>query len=135
MKTRTRRTMDDQTPTSEPALVPVREQQVAFYGDTLVAGQLADGTVLVPLRPICEAIGLSWAGQQQRVQRDPVLAETVTVCVIHTVQGPRPMLALPLDMLPGWLFGIAGARVKPALQDKILRYRRECFRALWNAFK
>jgi hypothetical protein len=38
-------------------------------------------------------------------------------------------------MLPGWLFGISTARVKPELQEKITRYRRECFRVLWEAFK
>lgn len=45
------------------------------------------------------------------------------------------MVTLPLDLLPGWLFGISAARVKPELQEKILRYRRECFRVLWDAFK
>jgi hypothetical protein len=27
------------------------------------------------------------------------------------------------------------ARVRPALQEKITRYRRECFRVLWRAFQ
>ena len=120
---------------AEAALVPVREQTVDFYGDSLPAGQLADGTILVPLRPICEAIGLSWAGQQQRVQRDELLSHAVTVCVIHTVQGPRPMLALPLKLLPGWLFGVQAARVKTELRAKILRYQADCYEVLWNAFK
>ena len=35
----------------------------------------------------------------------------------------------------GWLFGISTARVKPELQEKLKRYRRECFRVLWEAFK
>lgn len=117
------------------AIVPVRQQVVDFYGDAIIAGQAADTTIYVPIRPICDALGLNWSGQRQRAQRDPVLAEALTECVIHTVQGDRAMLCLPLDLLPGWLFGIAGARVKPELQDKILRYRRECFRVLWNAFK
>ena len=117
------------------ALVPVREQRVDFYGDQLSAAQLADGTVWVPVRPICDALGLNVSGQLQRLRRDPVLAEAAGVCVMHTPSGVQEMLCLPLDLLPGWLFGIAGARVKPELQDKILRYRRECFRVLWNAFK
>src|SRR5690349_9219732 len=107
--------MDDTTQANEPVLVPVREQRVDFYGDTLVAGQPADGTVLVPVKPIADALGLNWSGQQQRLQRDPVLAEAASICVIHMEVGARSMLCLPLDLLPGWLFGIAGARVKPDL--------------------
>ena len=53
-------------PIEEPAagapVVLAREQRVAFYGDNLPAGQLADGTILVPLRPICEALGLGLVG-------------------------------------------------------------------------
>ena len=126
---------DETVDQSATVIVPVREQTVNFYGDHLPAGQLADGTILVPVKPISDALGLNWSGQQQRIQRDPVLREAVSICVIHMEVGPRGLLALPLDLLPGWLFGIAGARVKPELQEKILRYRRECFRVLWEAFK
>jgi antirepressor protein len=45
------------------------------------------------------------------------------------------MLCLPIVLLPGWLFGITASRVRPDLHDKIVRYRRECFRVLWAAFK
>jgi len=38
-------------------------------------------------------------------------------------------------MLPGWLFGIDSSRVRNDLRDKIVRYQKECFRVLWNAFK
>ncbi len=90
---------------------------------------------MVPLRPIVVALGLNWAGPRQRLNPDAVLAEEQGGCVIHPPTGPQPMLCLPLELLPGWLFGISTARVKPELQEKITRYRRECFRVLWNAFK
>jgi hypothetical protein len=45
------------------------------------------------------------------------------------------MLCLPLDLLPGWLFGIQPTRARPELVDKLKRYRRECFRVLWNTLK
>jgi hypothetical protein len=117
------------------ALVPVRQQQVDFYGDVLLAGQLADGTILVPLRPICEALGLVWAAQYNRLKRDQVLAPALTVSVTETIQGPRPMLCLPLKLLPGFLFGLQPSRVKPELRDKIVRYQQDCYEVLWNAFK
>ena len=122
-------------PQEQTALVPVREQTVAFYGDAILAAQTADETVWVPLRPISDHLGLNWSGQRQRLNRDPVLAPMQGVCVIHTPTGPQPMLCLPLDLLPGWLAGVNAARIKPELRDKIIRYQRECFRILWNAFK
>jgi hypothetical protein len=56
------------------AITPVREQMVDFYGDQLLAAQDADATIWVPVRPICEALGLDWPSQYQRMQRDAVLA-------------------------------------------------------------
>ena len=128
--------MGDETTPGEPALVPVREQRVDFYGDTLLAAEGPDARIYVPVRLLCEYLGLDWASQYQRIKRDPVLADAIrSVVVTTTDRGARPMVTLPLDLLPGWLFGISAARVKPELQEKILRYRRECFRVLWDAFK
>lgn len=45
------------------------------------------------------------------------------------------MTCLPLDLLPGWLFGLTTSKVRPELVDKLNRYRAECFRVLWNAHK
>src|SRR4029079_5827654 len=97
---------------------------------------LADGTVLVPLRPIAEALGLSWPAQTRRLRRDEVLAAEVRSVAIMATEGyPREWLAIPLDLLPGWLFGLTTSKVRPELQQKITRDRRECFRVLWEAFK
>jgi hypothetical protein len=126
----------DTTPESNAAtIVPVREKDVTFYGDNIHAAQAADETIYVPIGVICDALGLARAGQFERIRRNPVLAEGVAYCVIDSGGGPQTTLSLPLDMLPGWLFGINAERVKPELREKILRYQRECFRVLWDAFK
>ncbi len=130
--------MDSDTTTNSEtaAIVPVREQAVDFYGDTLIAAQVADETIYVPIRPICTQLGLAWAGQFERLKRDPVLSEALrTIRVTRTNAGDPNVLCLPLKFLPGWLFGIQASRVKAELRDKILRYQRECYDVLWNAFK
>jgi hypothetical protein len=124
-----------------PPLVPVEERRVDFYGDTIVAALVEvdnQPEVYIPLRPLCEYLGLRWSGQYERLQRDPVLAEALQFVRVSTTNprgGDPEVLALPLEYLPGWLFGISTSRVKPELQDKITRYRRECFRVLWRAFQ
>ena len=127
--------MSDELPADAPALVPVREQTVDFYGDHLPAGQVADGTIWVPLRPICTALGLGWGSQYNRIQRDPVLAAAQGVFIMKTPGGDQRQVALPLKLLPGWLFGISASRVKPELRAKIERYQADCYEVLWTAFK
>jgi hypothetical protein len=123
-------------PNAQRAIVPMREQVVDFYGDPIPAGLLTDGTILVPLRPVVEGLGLDWPSQYQRLKRDTVLAEALRSVVVTTMdRGVRPMVALPLKLLPGFLFGLNASRVKAELRERILRYQRECYDVLWNAFK
>jgi hypothetical protein len=57
------------------------------------------------------------------------------VIVPTNPQGGDPeTLALPLDFLPGWLFGIDTARLRLELRPVLNRYRQECFRTLARAF-
>jgi hypothetical protein len=133
-----------QPPKQDTALVPIEEKTVDFYGDEINAALVEiDGSqqVFVPLRPICEYLGLAWSSQIQRTRRDQLLAQELnSVFVTNTElsgvgKGRRQVLCLPLELLPGWLFGIDSSRVKPELKEKIDRYRRECFRVLWQAFQ
>jgi hypothetical protein len=121
------------------ALIPIEQREVDFYGDNLTASLVdtSEGQqVYVPLRPICDYLGLNWSGQLQRLRRDDIFNEAQGVCMIHTPGGGRQeMVCLPLDLLPGWLFGVDAARVKPELRDKIKRYQRYCFRILSQAFQ
>lgn len=121
------------------ALIPVEERQVDFYGDDITAA-LAEVNgkeqIFVPIRPICDYLGLSWAGQSQRIKRDQVLSKLSTVCIMHTVQGTRrEMVCLPLEFLNGWLFGIDAGRVKEELRDKVIRYQMECYKILAEHFQ
>lgn len=121
------------------ALIPVQQREVDFYGDQIIAVEIEEGgqsQVYIPLRPIVEYLGLNWSGQFQRVKGDEVLADVIrSVWVTQTEAGGRMVLCLPLDYLSGWLFGIEARRVKPELKEKIIRYRRECYRVLAQAFQ
>ncbi len=65
------------------ALVPIEQETFEFYDDEIVAVRVKEGTVYVPVRPICELLGMDWSGQRQRIMRDPVLSQvTMSVGVI-----------------------------------------------------
>ena len=116
-------------------LVPAEQKQVMFYEDEVTAVRMADGSVYVPIRPLCDYLGLNWSGQRQRIHRDTILDEVSRECVIHSQGQGRSMLCLPLDYLNGWLFGVNARRVNADIRDSLLRYRRECYRVLSDAFQ
>jgi hypothetical protein len=117
----------------------VEQKTIVFYGDELTTVKLEDGRTAVPAKQICDALGVNWDGQRQRITRDAVLsAESMTCTVITTAQGGasqgRAMLCLPVKYVSGFLFGISTSRVKPELQDALVRYQRECYDVLSQAF-
>lgn len=126
---------------SDEVLIPEDEKAITFYGDEVIGALVRmddEARVYVPLRPLCDYLGISWSAQYERIQRDEVLSEEVRfvrVTRTNSAGGDPEVLSLPLEFLPGWLFGISARRVKKELYERILLYRRECFRYLWDAFK
>lgn len=122
----------------DKAIVPVEQKFVDFYGDEVIAVLVEVNErqqVCVPIRPICDYMGVNWSGQYERLQRDPVLSEvTLSVQVTRAEDQAREMICLPLDYLNGWLFGISANRVKAEIRDNLIRYQRECYRILADAF-
>lgn len=130
------------------ALIPLDQRQVLFYDDEVTAVVVAEGErrqIYVPLRPLVDNLGLSWPGQYERIQRDAVLSDEIrSVRVTRTEPGRsaaqetaevgREMICLPLDYLNGWLFGINASRVKAEIRERLIRYQRECYQVLHEAF-
>jgi len=122
----------------DKALIPTEQRSIDFYGDELIVVTL-EGQPYIPIRPICDFLGLSWSGQSDRIRRDAVLSgEAATVRVTRTEgerQVSRELLCLPLEYLNGWLFGVNASRVKEELTERLIRYQRDCYRVLAQAFQ
>lgn len=101
-----------------------------------------DQVVYVPLRTLCNHLGIAYNAQRQRINRDPVLSEIVKGVIVTITPsssdgrggGPQEMVCIPLDFLNGWLFGISASRVKEELQEKVIRYQRHCYQVLAKEF-
>jgi hypothetical protein len=123
----------------ETALIPLDERTITFYDDEIrlvIVQRDGQQQAYVPIRPICEFLDVAWSPQLRRINRDPILSEvTSSVTVTVTEGGQRgQMLCLPLDYLNGFLFGINANRVKPAIRERLLRYQRDCYQVLAQAF-
>jgi len=113
----------------------MKTELIQFHGHDLVTLHEDDG-IFVALKPIVDAIGLSWQGQLERIKRDLVLASVIRVIRTTGTDGKQyEMVCLPLDVLNGWLFGVDARRVKPELQETVIAYQRECYRALNSHFR
>ncbi len=119
----------------------IEQKTVEFQGDRLTAVLAANGEVYVPIRPLCEELGLNWSGQRQRINRDPVLVEEMIAVDItyteheHGKAQTVMMLCLPLKFLNGFLFGINPSRVKKEIREKLIEYQRRCYDVLFQAFQ
>lgn len=121
------------------ALVPVEQKTVYFYDDEVTAVRLDDGSIYVPVRPLCDLMGIAWAAQRRRILDDPVLGNEIRGVIIMITPEGRPqqqeMSCLPLKRLSGWLFGINARKVKEEVRERLIRYQKECYDVLDEAFK
>lgn len=121
----------------QDALQPIEQKSILFGGQSIMAVRVEDDTVYVPIRPICDALGINWSGQRQRIRRDPVLSDVMRfVCVTHpNLKGGNPnVLALPLEFLNGWLLGINANRVKEEIREPLIQYQKYLYKLLADAF-
>lgn len=119
-------------------LTVIEQKTVLFYGDNLVAvltEEEGEREVYVPIRPITELLGVTFAPQTRRINRDPVLSEVVKPVPIATEGGVQKMVSLPVDYISGFLFGINANRVSPEIRERLIRYQKDCYRVLNEAFR
>lgn len=124
------------------ALIPIEQKEIIFNEDTITAVLIEDEQgvqqVYVPLRPIIDNLGLDWAGQFQRINRDAVLPNKILSIVVTTTRNnldaKREMTCLHLDYLGGFLFGINANRVKAEVQEALVSYQENCYQVIRDAF-
>jgi hypothetical protein len=115
-------------------LVPVDQETVPFYGQSLVAVRLADGRIGVVLRWLCEGLRLERKAQVRRIQRTAAIASELIDVSVETEGGQQIMPALTLRALPFWLAGIAPGKVAPEVRPVILAYQLEVVDVLYQHF-
>lgn len=107
---------------------------VFFDNDQLSVVYDNDG-YFVPIKPISTALGIDWRAHQELIERDPVLSSVRRVIRSTGQDGKQyEMICLPFEYLNGWLFKINPCRYDGARLEKIVRYQKECYQALYQHF-
>lgn len=99
----------------------------------IVAGN--DSKKLVPIKPICDALGIDFPNQFRKIKDDEDLNSTVVLSTMVASDGKdREMACLPIEFVFGWLFTINPKNVKEDARESVRKYRMECYRALYSHF-
>lgn len=107
--------------------------EVPFHDHQILAAQVA-GQIRVPMKPLASTLGLPWEPQRKRIMRDEVLKMGASMMEVPSAGGVQQMLTLPADLLPGFLFTIDVARLKPELRERMHLFRLEAFKVLADHF-
>lgn len=91
--------------------------------------------MLVPIKPICEALGVAPNKQIEKIKGHPILGSVNTLRVSTGADGKQyEMACLPLEFVYGWLFTIHPDNVRTESRDRLIAYQRECYHALYEHF-
>lgn len=90
-----------------------------------------DGSPFVPMKPVVEGMGLSWAAQTVKLNSNKS-RWGVSIIEIPSASGDQSYLCLPLRKLFGWLMSIHANKVKPELRANVIAFQEECDEALWS---
>ncbi len=89
----------------------------------------------VAVHPICDALGVDFSGQLQRIKRDEILSSVmVTITTTGADKKQYEMTTLPLKFVFGWLFTIDHNKVKEEKRDSVIKYKLEVYNTLYREF-
>lgn len=81
--------------------------QLVSFNNQQITVSNHDDKPYVEMRSVVENIGLNWASQFKRIQRNKILNSRVVMMTTVAKDGKnRELIYLPIGYLNGWLFGI-----------------------------
>ncbi|MFV8268478.1 phage antirepressor N-terminal domain-containing protein [Flavobacterium sp. GT2N3] len=94
-----------------------------------------EGQKFVPIKPICEALGVNYTSQLEKLENDDLLDSTIPLRGTVGADGKtREMKCIPLEFVFGWVFSISSKNVKDEVRESLIQYKKICHRALFDYF-
>lgn len=91
---------------------------------------------IVPIKPLCEALGVDPEAQRQKIKDHYIFSSTALLSKVVAADGKeREMICLPLGHVLGWLMTINPSNVKEEVRENFANYQRECFNVLLDYFE
>ena len=96
---------------------------------------IENGEQRIAVKPICEALGIDYSTQLQKLKSDPILSSTVGLSpTVGADFKEREMVTIPFKYVFGFIFRIDSRNVKESAKETIERYQKECYDVLYDHF-
>ena len=95
----------------------------------------SQGAERVPVKPLCDIIGVEYRPQYKKLKTDDNFKSVITLEAISDSDGNMcSMVCLPLKYVFGWLFTINPAAARPKARKTAAEYRKKCYDILYDHF-
>jgi hypothetical protein len=113
--------MSSLTPTVRTPYITIEDRTLYFTE--------VESSWWIALKPIVEALGLSWPDYLKALKADPILGQLWGEFPMVAADGKlRKMICLPERYIYGWVFQLRSAN------PKLLAFKRLCYDALFEYF-
>lgn len=108
---------------------------IARINNVDIVSAVENGETLVPIKPICSAMGIAFERQYTKLREDESFSSVITLKVTTGADGKQyEMVCLPLMYVYLWLGSINPKNVSDEARPAVCRYRIECAEALYDHF-
>lgn len=112
-------------PLSDLIPVPVRGRTLFVGGET---------TALVPIKPVCEHLGIDFKGQRLKLRGHPVFCKGVVISPLPSEGGVQDTICIELRYFQGWLVTINPDKVAARVRDVLIAFQEQAFTLLYEAW-
>lgn len=97
-----------------------------FGNDQSVQAVSYEGEIYIPLKPICEILGVSHTSQVEKIQTHPIFSDGAIIRpnIIDAAGKKRSMIVLNKRYLYPWLFSINPKNVKEEIREDLMNLLR-----------
>lgn len=90
---------------------------------------------LVPIKPICEALGVNYTTQIEKLKKHPIYGSVVPLRGITAADGKTYQTScMPLRYISGWILSIHPDNVKEEVREHLIEYQLRCNDVLYDYF-
>jgi len=113
----------------------MKTREVAVINGVKITAVDDHSTQLVPIRPICEALGVNYSSQYEKLKEHPLFASAILLSRTTGADGKQyEMACIPLSHLTGWLVTIHPGNVKEEVRPKLVEFQQRCIDVLYEHF-
>jgi len=90
-----------------------------------------EGEQFVALKPLCQALGINYERQRQKIQKNPQF--TGIVHMDYSFDSSQKMLCIPVREIGMWICSINAKKVKPDVKEKVIAFQKYLQEVIYQA--